>query len=120
MGREISLGRKGEELALRFLEAEGLVLLERNWRWDHKEIDLIMESPRAIHFVEVKALRAPAAHEPWEAVTPLKQRYLSKAAEHFIFERRIGKEARFDEVSILFDGDDASIEYIPEAFYPVY
>ena len=120
MSREISLGRKGEELALRWLEERGMVLLERNWRWNHREIDLIMESPEAIHFVAVKALRAPAVREPWEAVTLKKQRYLSSAAEHFIFERRIGKEARFDVVSILFDGDDASLEYIPGAFYPVY
>ena len=120
MSREISLGRRGEELALRWLEERGLVLLESNWRWNHKEIDLIMEGPEAIHFVEVKALRAPAVRHPWEAVTPRKQRFLSRAAEHFIFERKIRKEARFDIVSILFEGDDASLEYIPEAFFPIY
>ena len=120
MSREISLGHRGEELALRWLEERGLVLLESNWRWNHKEIDLIMEGPEAIHFVEVKALRAPAVRHPWEAVTPRKQRFLSRAAEHFIFERKIRKEARFDIVSILFEGDDASLEYIPGAFFPIY
>ena len=120
MSREIALGRRGEALALEFLEGKGLALLERNWRWNHKEIDLIMEGPQAVHFVEVKALRAPAARNPWEAVTPAKQRLLSRAAEHFIFERQIRKEARFDVVSILFDGDDASLEYIPGAFFPIY
>ena len=84
MSREISLGRRGEELALRWLEAKGLVLLERNWRWDHKEIDLIMEGPEAVHFDEVKTMKAPAARAPWEAVTPAKQRLLWRAAEHFI------------------------------------
>ena len=119
MSREISLGRRGEELALRWLEARGLVLLERNWRWEHKEIDLIMEGRDAIHFIEVKTLQAPVAHQPWEAVTPAKQRNVSRAAEHFIFERQIRKESRFDVVSILFEGDRPSLEYIPEAFFPI-
>lgn len=120
MSREISLGRRGEQLALRWLEAKGLVLLESNWRWNHKEIDLIMESSDAIHFIEVKTLRAPVAHQPWEGVNPVKQRNISRAAEHFIFERHIRKEAHFDVVSIIFDGDTPSLEYIPEAFFPIY
>lgn len=120
MSREISLGRRGEDLALEYLERRGLVLLERNWRWEHKEIDLIMESPRAVHFVEVKALRVPAIRQPYEAVTVEKQRNVARAAEHFIYERHIRKEAQFDVVSILFDGDDGNVEYIPRAFFPIY
>ena len=120
MSREISLGRRGEDLALEYLLGRGYLLLERNWRWNHKEIDLIMESPEVIHFIEVKTLQAPALRNPWEAVTPAKQRLLSRAAEHFIFERHIRKEARFDVVSILFEGEVPSLEYIPGAFFPIY
>lgn len=120
MSREISLGRRGEDLALTCLENRGLVLLERNWRWEHKEIDLIMESADAVHFVEVKSLRAPAIRQPYEAVTSEKQRNVAMAAEHFIFERHIRKEAQFDVVSIIFDGDAGSLEYIPKAFFPIF
>ena len=120
MSREISLGRRGEVLAREWLEARGLVLLESNWRWEHREIDLIMEGQDAIHFIEVKTLQAPAAHQPWEAVTLAKQRNVSSAAQHFISERHIRKEARFDIVSIIFEGDEPSLEYIPEAFFPIY
>lgn len=120
MSREISLGRRGENLALACLERRGLVLLERNWRWEHKEIDLIMESAEAVHFVEVKTLRAPAARQPYEAVTLEKQRNVAIAAEHFIFERHIRKEAQFDVVSILFVDDEGEVEYIPKAFFPIY
>lgn len=121
LGSKMSLGRRGEDTALSFLENIGLSLLERNWRWNHKEIDLIMESDEAVHFVEVKALMAPAAKCPWEAVTPEKQRNVASAAEHFIFERHIRKEARLDIVSILFyDEDEFDLEYIPNAFFPIY
>lgn len=120
MSREISLGRRGEDLALAYLESRGLELLERNWRWEHKEIDLIMDGCDAVHFIEVKALRAPAVRQPYEAVTAEKQRNVAMAAEHFIFERHIRKEAQFDVVSIIFDGDAGDLEYIPKAFFPIY
>ncbi len=121
MSREMTLGRRGEDLALEMLENRGLVLLERNWRWNHKEVDLIMESAEAVHFIEVKTLQAPAAREPWEAVTREKQQNLALAAEHFIYERHIAKEVQFDIVSVLFDGNGRSdTEYIGKAFFPIY
>ena len=36
MSREISLGQRGEMLAREWLAARGLVLLESNWRWEHR------------------------------------------------------------------------------------
>lgn len=121
MSREITLGRAGEDMALELLQKRGLWLLERNWRWNHKEIDIIMESPSAVHFVEVKTLKAPAVREPWEAVTPEKQRNLALAAEHFIYERHIWKEAQFDIVSILCREDGSmETEYIERAFFPIF
>ena len=120
MSREMMLGRAGEDMALEMLQKRGLWLLERNWRWNHKEIDLIMESAAAVHFIEVKTLRAPAVREPWEAVTPQKQRNLVLAAEHFIYSRHITKEVQFDIVSLL-SMPDGSVEgeYIERAFFPI-
>ena len=121
MSREMMLGRAGEDMALGMLQKRGLWLLERNWRWNHKEIDLIMESAAAVHFIEVKTLRAPAVREPWEAVTPEKQRNLAAAAEHFIYSRRITKEAQFDIVSVLcLEDGSMETEYIERAFFPIF
>lgn len=108
-------------MALEMLQNRGLTLLERNWRWHHKELDLIMEGFGTVHFIEVKALRAPADRNPWEAVTPEKQKNLAIAAEHYIYEHRIVKEAQFDIVSILYDeSGEAAVEYIERAFFPIY
>ena len=121
MNSKISLGKMGEDAALEFLESRGMRLVERNWRWNHKEIDLIVESDEAMHFVEVKSLRAPALRKPYEAVGGLKQYHVARAAEHFIFERHIRKEARLDVVSIEFFEDGSfDLEYIPNAYYPIY
>ena len=122
MSRGMMLGRAGEDIALEMLQKRGLWLLERNWRWNHKEIDLIMESAAAVHFIEVKTLRAPAAREPWEAVTLEKQRNLVQAAEHFIYQRHIEKEAQFDIVSVTVgqEGETLEVEYIGQAFFPIF
>ena len=110
-------GKRGEAVALEWLLARGLVLRERNWRWNHKEIDLIMESDRWLHVVEVKTLRAPAPIEPWEQVNREKQRNLARAADHYVREHGIAKEVHFDIVSVMETQEGARVEYIPEAFF---
>ena len=114
------LGKRGEDVALEWLQARGLWLRERNWRWAHKEIDLIMESDRWLHIVEVKLLRKPSAIEPWEQVGWAKQRNLAAAADHYVRSKGIVKEVHFDIVSVTEEAGEMTVEYIPEAFHPVY
>ena len=119
MEQKVKTGRRGEEMALEWLRERGLWLRERNWRWEHKEIDLIMESEKWLHVVEVKLLRKPSAIEPWEQVGREKQRNLAVAADHYVRLKGIVKEVHFDIVSIVEEGERARIEYIPEAFHPI-
>ncbi|HIL58830.1 MAG TPA: YraN family protein, partial [Rhodothermales bacterium] len=57
------LGQKGEALAADYLEAKGYRLLDRNYRFEREEVDLVMFEPTPandggeIVFVEVKARR---------------------------------------------------------------
>lgn len=70
------VGRWGEELAARHLEAAGLQVLERNWRSRYGEIDIVALEPAArgswLVFCEVKTRRSMRAGGPLEAVTPVK------------------------------------------------
>jgi putative endonuclease len=52
-----SQGKAGEELAAQYLERNGLKILERNYRFERGEIDLIAEEGEELVFVEVKARR---------------------------------------------------------------
>lgn len=113
------LGREGEDIALEYLERRGLKLLERNWRWARKEIDLVMESAEAVHVIEVKTLRDPSPIEPWEQVGGPKQANLILAAGHYIVQKHVEKEVQFDIVSIKMRGDGPEVTYIPKAFYPL-
>lgn len=119
MNRKGCLGREGEEMALEYLEGLGMKLVARNWRWNHKEIDLVMESEGAVHIVEVKTLNAPSVIEPWEQVDRKKRSNLISAAAHFISQMHVRKEVQFDIVSIKILGDARDVRYIPNAFFPI-
>ena len=117
--RAQSKGRYGEELALEFLLGKGLVLRERNCRVGHKELDLVMESEHHLHIVEVKSIERSGA-DPAEKVDGAKIKRLVSAAGAYVSGNRITKEVQFDIVTIVFDGTDFDLEYIPNAFYPIY
>ncbi|MBR3064931.1 MAG: YraN family protein [Bacteroidales bacterium] len=112
-------GRRGEDLALAWLERRGFRLLDRNWRSGHKELDLVMESAARVHIVEVKTLTPPLQGQPYEKVDAVKQTCLIAAARHYIACRQIRKEVQFDVVSVILDGTRTEVQYIPEAFYPI-
>ena len=115
------LGDLGEDQACRHLEKMGHVVLERNWRWSHLEIDIITRDPEGLHFVEVKSRTAPVSAVPEENVTHLKQRRLVSAAHAYLEEKHPGDvEVFFDIVTVVFDGEQTDIQYYKQAFIPIY
>lgn len=116
----VATGRKAEDIALDWLLHRGFLLIDRNYRVGHKEIDLIMESADRIHIVEVKSLTAPAPVEPSAKVNLKKQRLLAAAAGYYARKNRLLKEIQFDIVTVVFQGDEYSLEYLPDAFLPIY
>lgn len=62
------LGAKGEELAGEYLKNRGFEILERNYRYKRKEIDLIVRDKNTVVFVEVKAGRSKKFGLPLEKV----------------------------------------------------
>ena len=118
------LGRTGEDIACRMLESMGHVILERNWRSGHLEIVIISYDAAGIHFVEVKTRRESVQAPPQESVDRRKQSKIVRAAQSFL---RSGKgkpfgshECMFDVVAVTFQGNEHSIEWIPQAFMPLY
>ena len=122
MNGRMTQGRVAENIALEWLQQkEGMELRERNWRSEHKEIDLIMESDDFLHIVEVKSLKSPSQIAPFQQVDWHKQRFLVRAARRYVRSRNITKEVRFDIVSIMFHKDGTTdLEFIPAAFFPIY
>jgi putative endonuclease len=67
-----ALGAYGESLAARHLTGQGMVLLDRNWRCDAGEIDLVLRDGRVLVVCEVKTRSSLACGHPHEAITPAK------------------------------------------------
>ncbi len=120
----ISVGRLGEEVATAFLTARGYRLLERNFRCKGGEVDIIARDPAdsSLVFVEVKARRGLSYGVPQLAVTPFKQRQISKAALTWLSKKRLhDTNARFDVIAILLDeGGHHKVEHIQNAFELAY
>ena len=116
----LELGRRGEEAALEYLLSAGLVLREKNFRVGHKEIDLIMESDKYFHIIEVRTRSYDEIMLPHNTVQQKKQRLIISAARYYVKRYGVSKDISFDIVSILWKRGICELEYIPKAFYPFY
>lgn len=120
-----STGKRGEDAACNYLVAKGHVILQRNWRSNHHEIDII-SFDGALRVVEVKTRVLPMEARPEESVRHKKQQALVSAAREYLRSEDCPPWARnaelfFDIVSVVMDGDAiVELEYIPQAFIPMY
>jgi putative endonuclease len=111
------LGKKGEELALRFLKKNGYQIIERNYICKMGEMDIIAREKDTLVFIEVKTRTSTAFGLPQLAVNASKQRQMSKVALNFLKEKKLEEaKARFDVVAILLGPQGEEIELIRDAF----
>jgi putative endonuclease len=114
----ISLGKKGEKLAINYLKKRGCSIRSSNFRTRLGEIDIVAEDNGTIIFVEVKTRTGTMYGAPYEAVTKIKQVQLSKVALEYLNQYDLNDSpARFDVISIVHaDGEKPEIELIKNAF----
>ena len=107
-------GGYGEASAARFLAGHGMVLLDRNWRCELGEIDLVLRDGDALVVCEVKTRTSAAFGSPFEAVTPAKLARLRRLAARWIADRGVSvSEVRFDLVGVRLDlSGDARFDHL--------
>jgi putative endonuclease len=120
------LGQRGEELAVRHLEARGFEVLERNFRTRYGELDVVARDSRFLVFCEVKTriVRRGARDVlgPFAAIGVRKQRQVRAMAREWMSARRLEgarpPELRFDAIGISFDaaGQLLALEHLEGAF----
>lgn len=120
-GDHLSLGKKGEELAIGRLKALKYKILERNFKCPLGEIDIIAREKETIVFIEVKTRRTKDFGGPAAAVGPHKQRQLSRVALAYLNWKRLqNTPARFDVVAVELIPPSPRIEVIRNAFELLY
>jgi putative endonuclease len=116
--RRQSLGETGENLAVRELTTRGYAILERRYRTEHGEIDIIAEHGDTLVFVEVRARVSAEFGRAAETVDDRKKRKVSAMAAEYLARRRISnRPCRFDVVAIDdAEGPAPEITVYPGAF----
>jgi len=96
------VGRIGEDVAARYLQAKGYSIVERNFRCGLGEIDIIAKHAGELVFVEVKSRTTEDVARPGDSVTAAKQSRIAKVAEVYLLRKVKGEwRCRFDVVEVL-------------------
>ncbi len=116
--KKIELGNAGEDIATTFLQSKGYKIIHRNWRFRHKEIDIIAEHKNLLVVVEVKTRPSAQIAMPHLAVNREKQRFLIEAANNYVLRHNLDVGVRFDIIAIWYEGKKQIVDHIEDAFYP--
>jgi putative endonuclease len=111
-------GQLAEQLAANYLRQHGFTIRHVNWRWKHKELDIIAEKDGRLHVVEVRSLHSAYFQAPYQSIDRQKQRHLIAATDAYIKQYKLTMEVQLDVVSIVFNGATHTLEYLPNAIYP--
>lgn len=111
-------GRRGEDLAHRYLERRGMKVVARNWRPSagSGEVDLVAWERATLVFVEVKARHSEEYGAPERNVDREKREALNAASRNYA--RRAGvpwERVRHDLVSVVLS-DPPKITHLKDAF----
>lgn len=100
--RNASLGRYGEDVAARALCAQGMVVIDRNWRCREGEIDLVLRDGDTLVVCEVKTRTTTDYGHPFEAVDDGKAERLQRLALCWLRAHGVRPaDVRIDMVSVL-------------------
>ena len=112
-------GRHCEFMARTYLEQQGYLILETNWRSGHKEIDIIAKEKDTLVVVEVKARKNEDFMFAEDAVDEKKMRNLVRATHNYILMKGLDCDVRFDIITLVLDDKgEYKLKHIKDAFLP--
>lgn len=117
MAQHNELGKKGEQIAVDFLLKNGYDIVERNYRFDKAEVDIIAQKGDFLAIVEVKTRSTADFGDPQDFVKPKQIKNLVKAVDEYVTVNDLNVEVRFDIIAIVKEKDGYNIEHLENAFY---
>ena len=116
MATHNELGKKGEDLAVEFLQKRSYDILERNWRFKKAEVDIIARKKDVLAIIEVKTRSTNHFGNPQDFVNPKKIKLLVEAINEYVTRKDLDVEVRFDIIAILKNQQTFKIDHIKDAF----
>lgn len=117
MAQHNELGKKGEQLAVDFLLENGYEIVERNFRFDKAEVDVIAKKKEVLAIVEVKTRSTVDFGNPQDFLKPKQIQRIVKAVDEYVTVNKLDVEVRFDIIAIIKNGKQFDIEHLENAFY---
>jgi putative endonuclease len=109
------LGRRGELLAVEHLLGQGMVVLERNWRCDIGEIDVIARDGEVLVFCEVKTRTSNRFGHPLETVTAAKLERIRRLAHRYLHDKALRTTpVRIDVIGVLAPVGSCRIHHVKD------
>ncbi|MFL6178363.1 MAG: YraN family protein [Actinomycetes bacterium] len=106
-------GKLGEDLAAAHLIGQGLIVLDRNWRCEMGELDIVARDGDALVICEVKTRSSRRFGDPLEAVTAPKAARLRRLAGRWVVEHDVRpREIRIDLVGVVLTSGRPEIEHV--------
>ncbi len=109
-------GETGEQMAARYLEDQGYVILDRNYRRGHKEVDIIALDHGELAMVEVKTRTSEGVFAAEQAVDHRKRQNIIRVANNYVRRYHRTEPLRFDIIAIVGSGATAEIRHTKNAF----
>ncbi|MGG6229465.1 YraN family protein [Tenacibaculum sp. SDUM215027] len=116
MAQHNELGKKGEQLAIDFLVKKGYTIVEKNYRFQKAEVDIIAQKEQLLSVVEVKTRSTAYFGNPQGFVNPKKIKLLVTAIDNYVTENDLDVEIRFDIIAVVKQRNEFTIEHIEDAF----
>ncbi len=101
MAAHNELGRWGEDMAADYLQQQDYVIVERDWKSGHHDLDIVAMYGNILVIVEVKTRRNRLFGSPEEAIDYKKRLSLQSAMNHYIKLHHHNGPVRFDIISIV-------------------
>ncbi|TWO33883.1 endonuclease [Seonamhaeicola sediminis] len=117
MAQHNDLGKKGEQLAVDFLLKNNYDIIERNYRFEKAEVDIIAQKDDTLAIIEVKTRSTVDFGDPQDFVKPKQIKNLVKAVDEYVTVNDLDVEIRFDIIAIVKEGNQYNIEHLEDAFY---
>lgn len=117
MAKHNELGKKGEQLAVDFLLKKDYQIVERNYRFDKAEVDIIAQQNETLAIIEVKTRSTTDFGNPQDFVKPKQIQRLVKAVDEYVTINKLDVEVRFDIIAIVKEKNSFKIEHLENAFY---
>ncbi len=111
MNIQRQVGDWGEQAAAEYLEKQGYVLLARNFRTGHGEVDIIARQENVLVFVEVKTRSSNQYGYPEHSVTPRKRMHILSSAEKYILAHPEFHTWRLDVIAVECETGEAKITH---------